>query len=72
LWIYTINKGISTESYNHHQLTSALSAHTSNFNVITTLGENNSMCIVFSASCLKKNKKILFNIFEEIIFTAKF
>jgi Zn-dependent M16 (insulinase) family peptidase len=47
LWMYAINRNISTSSYSYNQLAAKLSTHTAGFNVFSTLGQSNDLHVVF-------------------------
>jgi len=57
LWNFLVNKGISTKRYNYKELSSRLGEFTAGFETMTTLGNKDSVSIVLSISCLKRNKE---------------
>lgn len=57
LWNFLVNKGISTKRYNYKELSSRLGEFTAGFETMTILGNKDSVSIVLSISCLKRNKE---------------
>jgi len=55
LWAHTINRTISTANFSYNELTSWLANHTAGFNVLSSIGGNNDVNLIFEFSCLKKN-----------------
>lgn len=72
LWIYSINKGISTGSLGYKELSARISQVAGSFSVAPGVGVKDEMNIIFETSCLKKNREELFRLIEEIIHSPRF
>ena len=72
LWAYTINKGISTKSLSHEELSSKLNRVSGNFRVTIVKGENEEIIVSFSASCLSENVDEFVSLLKEMLVNPKF
>jgi Zn-dependent M16 (insulinase) family peptidase len=72
LWVYSINSTIATKSQSYRELTHNLAINTSEFNVSSSVGKDNTFNIVFEWSCLSSKINNSFKILEELIFDPVF
>ena len=72
LWVYTLNKGISTSTLTHTQLNGELNRISSNLEVFLEKGEGSEMHIVFQSSCLGEHMTSLVGIIRDILADGKY